>query len=318
MRILWLTVDRTSRVASHIFTSLQDEVSKISDVTLFTRQINMVMGQYCNKAVNGDIIVKQTPYSTNYINNNFDVVFTDAIFGFLTEDWNDIKIQKAVLIEDQHGSIVEKYVKRTYYDFKFDLFFVRYRDATKRFYPYLYNKTVIWLPHSIPNKIFKDYKQEKIHGVLQTGAVTQSYPIRQHLNRILKTETYYRRILRPTENLNMKQWPCGKDYARLINQSYMAISCTSKYQYPVLKTFEIPACNTALVSDCITEMYDLGFVPNKNFIEVNNKTNVDSFRKHMLDKDKIKKISNRGFKLIHENHRAKHRAKEFIEALEKL
>jgi len=317
MNILWLTIDRSSRVASHIFTPLQKEVSKIVNVDLRVRKINKVAGSYCSDAVNG--LVKPDPMVRIKEAKNYDLIFTDAIFAFLTEDWKNIKTPKAVLMEDQHGDMVKKYIGKAYNEFGFTVFFTRYNNPTKTYHRYLYNRKVFWLPHSIDPELFKDYGQEKTIGLLNIGRMNNhTYKIRNKIHDVLKKQSYYKRVGRPAESLKGKKWPVGADYAKLINSAKMASTCTSRLNYPVLKFFEIPACNTALVCNEIKELNKLGFEANKNFIPISMKINIRKIVEEYLNNDgKRKEIAYNGMKLIQQRHTAKTRAEEFVNYVNK-
>lgn len=320
MKILWLTIDRSNRVASHIFTGLQNAVKIQSDVQVdfIIRKLNKIAGRFCHQAVNGTIKLDRV-LRKKILSRKYDVIFTDAIFAFMTEDWKSIKIPKAVLMEDQHGNMVSKYIGKACNDFDFNMFFVRYKNPTKRFHQYLYKKKVIWLPHSIDPTIFKDYELQKEIGVLSVGNMNErTYPIRNKIHRELQKESYYKNIRRPGEKMDPKgYWPVGVDYAKLINKSKISSSSTSIYNYPVLKFFEIPACRTVLISDYIPELEELGFIPDKNMIRVGKNSNIKKIvESYMENNKKIKSISNEGYKLIHSRHTSDIRAKEFIKSIE--
>ena len=311
MRILWLTIDRTNRVASHIFAGLQQAVGAIATVDFAVRTLDMEAGAFCKQVVMGGRVIP--PVLNPDAVNDYDLIFTDAIFGFMSERWQDIKVPKAILMEDQHGPMVRKYMESAYYDFQFDIFCVRYRDATKKFHPYLYGKPVIWLPHSIPCDIFKDYGREKSIDCLSTGMNSSKfYPMRAKVDDELCSSGFYKRIERPPENRLQDRWPAGKDYAQLLNASRIAIACTSRFRYPVIKIFEIPACATALCSDYIPELDDLGFVPGENMIEMKPEDDIKKVIKEWLTAQELDRLTQNGRSLILERHTNETRAKEFI------
>lgn len=315
MKILWLTIDRSGRVASHLFTGLQLAVHHLIDVDFLVRELDTEAGVFCRQAV---MHGRQVPPMINLDTvNDYDLIFTDAIFGFMTERWHDIKVPKAVLMEDQHGPMVRKYMESAFNQFKFDIFCVRYRDATKTFHPYLYSKPVIWLPHSIPYGIFKDYGQEKIIGCLSTGVNNPKYyPFRAKADNELSGTSFYKRVERPPEQA-ARRWPVGKDYAKLLNSSKIAITDTLRFGYPTMKIFEIPACASALCSNYIPELGDLGFIPSENMIEMKETDDLKSLIKKWLVSEQLEELTQKGHDLVFERHTAETRAKEFITNMEK-
>lgn len=318
MKILWLTIDRTNRVASHIFAGLQQAVRQLVHVDFVIRKPDTVAGTFCRQVV---MQGRKLPSMINLDTvNDYDLVFTDAIFGFMSERWKDIKIPKAILIEDQHGPMVRRYVEQAHNNFKFNIFCMRYKNATKKFHPYLNNHSIIWLPHSIPWEVFRDYGRQKPIGCLSTGINNSKvYPIRAKIDKELKNASFYKRIERPSERMPGKgrAWPSGIDYARLLNECKIAVGCTSRFGYPVMKLFEIPACATALCSDFIPELGELGFVPGKNMIEIKHTDNSKILIKKWLASSQLEQITRNGYSLILERHTTEIRAKEFIASMKK-
>lgn len=318
MKILWLTIDRTNRVASHIFAGLQHAVAERIHVDFVIRQLDAEAGDFCRQVV---MKGRQIPPLLNLdIVNDYDLIFTDAIFGFMSERWHDVKVPKAVLMEDQHGPMVRKYMERAYHDFKFDIFCVRYKDATKKFHPYLYSKPVIWLPHSISCDIFKDYMREKTISCLSTGINNpKSYPFRAKANDELSGTSFYKRVERPPEHSpNEKDgWPVGRDYAELLNSSKITITDTLRFGYPTMKIFEIPACASALCSNYIPELGDLGFIPGENMIEMKETDDLKKLITEWLASEKLDKLTQNGHSLILERHTTETRATGFITSMEK-
>lgn len=320
LKILWLTIDRSNRVASHIFTGLQKAVKRQPNVHVdfIIRKIDLLAGEFCRATVMGGL--KLSPVIDINKASEYDVIFTDAIFAYMSEKWDKINITKAVLIEDQHGPVVKKYVYDAFDKFGFNIFFVRYKNPTKRFHPYLYERKVFWLPHSIDTNFFKDYGLEKNIGVLNMGRMnSQVYPIRNKIHEELKSVSYYKRIQRPSEKINPSDyWPVGKDYARVLNRAKIVSSSTSVYNYPVLKFFEIPACRSVLMSNYIKELSELGFIPGSNFIKIKKNSNIKKVVHNYMKKYNsglLQDIADKGYNLIHSKHTSEIRAREFIEYL---
>lgn len=310
MKILWLRVDRSTRVSGHLFDAIQNEVSKLADVKFITRSYDGHIFNFVKDAVEK----RNIPPLLNDINpEDYDIVFTDSIFAFTTENWKRFSnVPTVSLFEDQHNDFTRKYIRDTFDEFGFSHYLVRYRDATDKYNPYLRKRPVYWFPHSIPHELFHDYRLPKTTDVLQVGRLTRPYPFRVKIYKALKGQSYYRRIERPEET-DGKKWPIGEDYAKLLNESKISFSTRLEHGYPVLKYFEIPACNCLLMANSVPEMKDLGFIDGETYVELTDKSNirkeVEYYLKH---EDERLKISNAGFHLIHNKHTTELRAKQFI------
>ncbi len=311
MKILWVTINRENRVAT-IFDPLREEVSKIAEVDVIMKQLPMLASAYQNS----NIRLKEKYLVNPKKANEYDWVFTDAPFAFQNEQWSKIKTKKAVLFEDQHGH--NPVFSRLFKDMGFDLFFSRYGNLISR-HSHLNNSRIILLPHSIDDKIFKDYKFKKKIDTLMVGVVEQkNYPIRYAIDKQLKGQKFYRRIFRPVETQGKKKkWPTGISYAKLLNSAKITFTCSSIFKYNVLKFFEIPGAKSALFSDYNNELKKLGFIPNENMVEIKKGMKYIDFIKGWLEsKNQLEEITQKGYDLVHKKHTAKIRAEEFVNHLD--
>lgn len=315
MKILWLTIYRGNRVARH-FDTLRNAVSKIAKVDHMVRNINMIAGPYSKATVSGQI--KQKPILHNLLEKeNYDFIMCDALFAYLSEDWKNIKIPKAALLEDMHGPIV-KYQADYIADRNFDIVFHRYNAPMKEYHPTLFMVSkCIWLPHAV-DKIFH-YYGEKTIDVLFTGCIGQTYPTRRTVVERLKDKPYFKRWKRPPESLEKKEkYPIGEGYAKLISSAKIHPTCGSKLYYPVMKFMEIPACRTLLMSDWFSELRYLGFQPGRNMVTLDMQ-GLDRQMKWWIKHDKKREeVAKAGEELIKQKHTVEIRAKEFLEHIRKL
>lgn len=108
MKVLFLTIDRSERVASH-FEAFQRELARHADITFDRRSTApLLAGEYCKRMLKGEL----TPPRFT-VGDEFDIVLTDAPFAFLTADWARITKQlKGVLFEDMHGPLVRRQLER--------------------------------------------------------------------------------------------------------------------------------------------------------------------------------------------------------------
>ena len=325
MKILWCSIDRSMRVATH-FDAFQNAVSTIAEVTHIKRKLPCLPGQYtkwlCER---GKLMMPSSLTDAAWTNisewdlNEFDFVMCDAIFAFAYDKWYKVKIPKGVLVEDLHGSAkiqVQLAVKH-----RFDVIFHRYRDPFKKMYPKVWKngQEKVWLPHSVNTSAFRDYGLEKDIGVFLPGMITKKYyPLRNKIHHLLKDEPYYLRIERPSETIDkVPKYPVREDYARLINRSKMTITTGATVDYAVMKFFEIPLCNSMLVSNWFPELADLGFVRGTNMMPFETSEECGRIVKHFVYQniDGIKKITEEGRKLIESRHTTDIRAQEFLDAV---
>ena len=318
MRILWLATDRSKRVAN-IFGPLQKEVAKIAKVHFIFRQLplGMLPKAWQQRFTKGN---EKPPRLVNpKFANEFDFIMVDAPFAFLDENWSKIKTKKGVLIEDQHGDVLE-YSKR-YMDEEFDVFFTRYNNILKQ-HPWLRDQNIKWLPHGFDPEVFKDYRSFKKWDCLMVGRIQPKiYPIRWKAHQQMSNSNIiYNRVERPEENVpEHLRWPIHREYAKMINCSKISFACTSIFNYPVMKYFEIPACNSALFADYNGELGELGFRPNENMVSLNDVDNIANLVKNWIDSPKeLKELSQNGHDFIYENHTAEKRAIQLLKYLENI
>jgi hypothetical protein len=311
LKILWCNIDRSHRVAKH-FDSLLKQVKRVANVTVLTHGVGddhpMV---FIEKVINGKIKVEHI--ITDHIkgHKDYDCIVTDSLFAFMQEDWDAINIPKFMILEDQHGDIAKKTVEfsiknniKILHRYQFNKFFTDVPDQIK----------CVWFPHSVDVDVFKDYGLKKEFSVLQVGALYKMYTIRNEVVKSLKNTQLLKQITRPVET-SKTPWPVGVDYAKLINQACLTVTCGADVQYPVMKFFEIGACNSVIYSSYFPELKDLGFIPNINMLEV-DRDNIHSQVKTILGhKNRLNELSMNSLRLIQERHTTVIRARELIEIL---
>ena len=311
IKILWLATDRSKRVAD-IFGPLQREVSKIAEVKFIFRKLGMLPKQWQTRYTKG---TEKPPRLVNpKFANEFDFIMIDAPFAFLDEDWEKIKTKKGVLIEDQHGDILE-YSKR-YMAERFDVFFTRYNNILKQ-HSWLKDQNIKWLPHGFDPDVFKDYRNYKKWDCLMVGRIQPKiYPLRWKAHQqISNSNIVYNKVERPEENVpKQMRRPVHREYAEMINCSKITFTCSSVFKYPVMKYFEIPACNSALFADYNREIGDLGFEPNRTMVDLTGFKDIRVLVKSWLNSPKmLEELSQNGYDLIHERHTAEKRAEQLID-----
>lgn len=321
MKTLFLTIDRTIRVATH-FAQFQEAMKRLG-TDMISKDIpnGYKHGQYAGALFRGEIKTK------NKLTDNhkkYDAIITDADFAFLTEDWNKFNAIKGMIVEDSppigqgHGEHQVKWANKN----KFDVAFYKYKVWMER-NGKNFNGRTFWMPHSININLFKDYGLKKKYDVLMTGHHSKLYRTRHAIFNQLQGENFFTAIGRPAEipkgnvrrNKNIYE---GKSYAQLLNQAKISIADgVGDYRYPVMKFFEIPASRTCLVSNWWDELGDLGFIPNENMV-IADENDVKGQMKYLLESGEWKRIADNGYKLIRERHSTDIRTKEMMECLRKI
>jgi hypothetical protein len=310
MKILLLSMNRDARIISHYYRSLIREVGKLASVDTIERMPDKLHGPFEADIVMGKKKVENMVDPD--LANLYDFILVDSIASFIGERWKDIKTKRGCLINDLHRDSLKISTQAAVTRMMTNAFFSTYKRPFHRIYPHIDKGIVRWLPFSVDRRLFTIINDKDI-GCLSVGRIQKKvYPIRWKINDELKDSGFYKRIPRPHETLSKEQkWPVDSDYVNLVSSSWLCASCTSIHGYTVLKTFEIPACNTVLYSDYIRDMGDLGFVPGKNMVEVKP----DSIKQQvssLLRGSKLADIAKEGHGLVHRNHTTKNRAHELI------
>lgn len=107
-------------------------------------------------------------------------------------------------------------------------------------------------------------------------------------------------------------------FRKEISKSWASFTCGGILRYPVRKFFEIPFFSSLLICESPKNFKHLGFIRNKNFIEADMKNSFKQLTELLLDKKKIKKITDNGNKLINQKHTTKYRSKVLYKSINKI
>lgn len=316
MRILWLTVDRSHRIAQQ-FDIFRSHVKKIADVVELKKSINgnkgQDMWQLSRNLINGKTKIKNIVINYLKKDKKFDFIFCDAFFAYLDEDWKSFGIPSGILIEDVHQAVPRHQIEKAK-EYGIENLFHRFNFAFHTFHPKARRDfNCFWLPHSIDTTKFKPLDNKEL-DVLHVGVCPKTYyPHRADAVRQLKNKEYFKQIIRPKEGGDRtKKWPIDTDYAKLVASAKICITGGSIFNAPVQKYVEIPACNTLLMSNWFPDLGLLGFVPGLNMISYNSESLIALVEGLLNDDYKLKEISANGYKLITTEHSSIKRSKQFI------
>jgi hypothetical protein len=310
MRILWLTIDRSNRLATH-FDDFRREVSRYATVEKLVKFTDRKLARKWAKGIKDGEIKTPEVLSKTVINKDYDFVFTDALFAYTEEDWHLVKQPKGFLIEDCHGDI-PRWQMNVAHKAKFDIVFYRGRTVFNRFFPSASSNFLCkWLPFSADPCVFSPSKAEvKPIDVLHVGCVGKAYPVR---NKVIEAlDGMITIIPRPNEKA-VSKWPRGKDYADLVSSAKICVTCGSIYNGPVKKYFEIPLCRTAVMTNWFRDLQDLGFKPNKHVIVYDFGNVAKQVKKLLSERSHIEDVANEGMEFVRINHSLQYRALQFLD-----
>lgn len=304
-------MDTSERVAGH-YEHFLEEFKRIADVTVHVQSREGMTPSdfqvYCLKT-------NKKPLNDLSLYKGYDIVIIFNPFVFVREQWDKVNCPKIVVLEDQHGNNNRRQIE---FAFRHNALLL-HRYLLKDFNADILDKVRRhkWFPHSVNTDIFKEYDLNKKYMLLQTGAMWAVYRTRNILKNYFTNNRWdqYKYILRPKTN---SSWPCGADYARLINQSYFTVCCGGDVEYTVMKYFEIPAAGGIIYGDLHYEAKQLGFEHMKNMIEVDFKSPRKQIESLVRDKDLIGELVYNGQMLIHDYYTNKIRALELYEVMKGL
>lgn len=311
LKILWCKIDTSNRVAGH-YDDLPNELTHHCHIDILTQSLQGYHpAEFQKHCLANNIKRPQLIADKLYNNGNYDFIIVANAFAFNNENWDRIDIPKAMLFEDQHG---DNNLKQIQFAIKHQ-FLILHRYQFNKFHKDVHKLTkCVWFPHSVNIHKFRNYKQNKKYEILLTGAEYKVYETRNFIKTTFKDDTRLHIIPRPKEN-SINPYPVGIDYAKEINKAYLTVACGSIYQYPVMKYFEIPACNSVIYGDWFPELGELGFKPYENMIVIDKDNPYFQIKMLFENKHRLEKISKAGMKLINSRHTNEIRAKELIQIL---
>jgi hypothetical protein len=174
--------------------------------------------------------------------------------------------------------------------------------------PEIADSLFVW-PNFVDATIYRDYGESKNIPVLFVGNTSSLYPWRQ---RILKAvTTYYPSLVCPHPGYEpgsrIPQILIGERYARTINASLVAPACGTVVREVVRKHFEVPACNTCLITERSPAVEAAGFVDMTNCVFADEHDVLDKLAFLFTHPDELSRITKAGHDLVHSRHTLAHR-----------
>lgn len=177
--------------------------------------------------------------------------------------------------------------------------------------PEIFDSLFVW-PNFIDPDMFRDYQQPKIIPILINGRISPLYPWRQKTSNLISD--HYPSLICPHLGYeNQSEWQMfnGERYARVINSSWFVPTCGTVAKEVVRKHFEIPASKSCLITERTPALEAAGFVDMENCIFANENDVLDKLDYLFRNQDKLEKITNAGYELVHSSHTLKQRDQIF-------
>ncbi|MGD6843444.1 glycosyltransferase family protein [Bacillus infantis] len=299
-RLLYLTRDFTNRMEKSSF-YLLEELKKHTEVMVWDQDGSI-----------SEIITHIGAKPDFILLNDMKPDYCPRVYGLGSCD-----IPYGAILHDLHYKkpARKRYIERENIRHIFSI----YRDASDTYFPE-YKDRIHWFPHHVPLDVFRDYQLEKSINWLMAGArFKHLYPVRAAMHEIMKDEPGFVSYPHPGYGeLDRQNYLVGEKYAMEINRAKMFITCDSNDHFPLMKYYEVLACNTLLLATPSKELEDLGFIDGETFVAVNQE-NIKEKAYHYLYHEKERlAISQRGYEMVRSRHSTAARAKELLEKIERI
>lgn len=233
------------------------------------------------------------------------------VYGRYITGLDEINVPVGMIVHDLHYK--RRTRKKLMSTISPAIVFTHYRDAFISNYSE-FTDQMIWFPHHVPDKIFKDYQHRKEIDLLMLGSMIPNlYPFRNQIYDELRKKQGFRYHAHPGYEMNHAHSLTGEAYAREINRSKIFLTCDSIYHYPLLKYVEAVACNTLLLAPGSNELEDLGFRNEETFIRVDEKNFLDKVHFYLENDSERIRIARQGYEMVRKRHLTSIRAVEMVQ-----
>jgi hypothetical protein len=229
---------------------------------------------------------------------------------------SSLKIPFGIIIHDLHykNNQRKKFIDENNVRHIFSI----YRDSFISNYP-AYVDRMHWLPHFAETSVFKDYAMPKEINCLIMGRISKHYPLRKRMLNVMKSIPGFVYHSHPGYRDVKEDEPgiyVGEKYAREINRAKIFLTCDLTFHYPIRKYYEVLASKTLLLAPNSLELNDLGFIPGKHFVPINENNFLemaDYYLNHPKERDEI---AEQGYIYVHQQHSTEKRAGQLLKFIE--
>jgi len=226
-----------------------------------------------------------------------------------------INIPLGIIVEDLHREIEDG--KKFFFENNIKHIFSICRDKFYKSYPnYKYN--VYWFPHWVNIDVFKDYGLKKDIDYLLMGAIAKEhYPLRNRILNVMQKEAGFAYNKHPGyKNIKEGNALIGERYAKEINRAKIFFTDGGIYNYPVKKYYEVLACKTLLLAPTFKELEDLGFIPEVNFVDIDENNFLEKAKYYLEHEEEREKITENGYNMVRSKHSTEMRVIQFIKTVQ--
>lgn len=306
LKLLLIAAD-TSSFTNNNFYFLEEELAKITTLMVWRKS------GHINK------ILEMIPEKPDFILIINDVAskLDPVVYGL-----SDLNIPVGLVVNDAHRMVCRrrKYIKNN--DIR--TFFVICQPNFYNHYPQQRQAKVFFLPFFANTSRFKDYGYSKMFDLMMLGetAYPHIYPLRKKIMQYYKNDSRFvnyphpgwREFTKEEEKVAL----IGENYARTINQAKIFFTCGSIREVVTFKYFEVPACHTLLMAPDLPELAEIGLIPGKHFVAINEKNFMEKAEYYLTNEEERERITDEGYHFIHNNHSTAHRAKQLIQQIESI
>lgn len=303
LNILLIATD-TSHFTNNNYHVLEKELANITNLMVYRKS------GHINK------ILHNIPYKPDFILilNDVGKNFAPVVNGLST-----INIPTALVVNDAHRFVNQR--KRYITANHIKIFFVICKHNFFNYYPDQQHDKVFFLPQFANISIFKKYNIEKSIDMMMLGetSLPKIYPLREQILKYFKSDPRFVTSPHPGwkkfSEKQAKEALIKENYAREINKAKLFFACGSIRQVVTFKYFEVPACGTLLLAPDLPELKEIGLLPGKHFVDINEENFAEKAEYYLINEQKRKRIIEQGFHFIHHNHSAAHRAKQLVDQI---
>ncbi|HLS10514.1 glycosyltransferase family protein [Lentibacillus sp.] len=298
---LLLIASDTSHFTNHNYDDLEKELAKMTNLMVYRKSGHIKQ------------ILRKIPVKPDFILiiNDVGKTFTPVVTGL-----SAVSIPVGLMINDAHRFVEQR--KRYILSNQIRTFFVICQHNFYNYYPRQKHDQVFFLPQFANTSIFKDYGAEKTIDLLMLGEISlpQIYPLREKILQYYKKDSrFFNRPHPGWRDFTAEQAEkalIGENYARTINQAKLFFACGSVRQVVTFKYFEVPACRTLLMAPDLPELKEIGLIPGKHFVDINEENFPERAEYFLKNTEERKRITEEGYRFVHNHHSTAHRARQLV------
>jgi hypothetical protein len=173
----------------------------------------------------------------------------------------------------------------------------------------------ISLPWAIDPLVYKDLKMSRKFDFACIGALSkEKYPLRNNVRDWMLNDSQLKIYKKSRIKGQNGSDHDGNAFNLILNQCKSAFTCSSSFNYTLMKYFEIPASGTLLFAEKTILYEELGFKDGVHYVAVNSSDYRDKISSYLSKnyEDVLNKITDNAKCFIHTHHTWNHRIEYFL------